>query len=284
MKSPSLASHGQERFPLLAELTVSPIVSSVSTDFSATRRFAFAFEATYCGQAEDLNNFAATSLGFGRIDPACSDLIFARNAQRFASRVNLNLTSASQAAQKLSFSRTSLLQVILKNLQDGAVADIFVLRLDLADMPANSRTILRQKVYRSSPTSSGGEETTNSSSSDPVKSDQSQSYLAKEIEIPLVRSYDLECKRQRIKLSGPIKVAFSFNRSNLRYASKANTAGVERAQKSTTLLQFPATEKYFSLLHTLPHHPSETRKRASSSSSSMAAPSDRFSQHGSLCL
>ena len=271
MKCPSLASHGQGKFPLLAEMTVSPIVSAVSSDFSSTRRFAFAFEATYCGQLEDFDGFAATSLGFGRIDPLCSDLIFARNAQRFANRFNLSLTSASQAAQKLAFSRSSLLQVILRNPQDGAVADIFVLRLDLSDMPANSRTILRQKVYRSP----GAEREDSELKS--ISSGNQSSYLAKEIEIPLIRTYDAESKRQRIKLSGPITVAFSFNRSNLRFPGKANASGVERAQKTTTLLQFPVEKKYFSL-QTLPTS-LESLKRTSSLNSS-----DRSSQHGSLCL
>jgi hypothetical protein len=242
------------------------MVSAVSSDFSSTRRFAFAFEATYCGKTADFDGFAATSLGFGRIDPFCSDLIFARNAPRFSSRSNLALTSAGQAAQKLAFSRSCLLQVILKNPQDGAVADIFVLRLDLSDMPANSRTILRQKVYRTP-----GTETEDSDLS------SGSSYLAKEMEIPLIRSYDAESKRQRIKLSGPIAVAFSFNRTNLRFSGKANASGVERAQKTTTLLQFPVQKKYFSL-QTLPTS-LDALKRASSLTSA-----DRSSQHGSLCL
>ncbi len=269
MKCPSLASQGGEKFPLLAEMTVSPIVSAVASDFSSTRRFAFAFEGSYCGQRDDCDNFAATSLGFGRIDPLFSDLIFARNAQRFAHRANLSLTSASQATQKLAFSRASLLQVILKNPEDGAVADIFVIRLDLSDMPSNSRTILRQKVYRTPEHREEGEPKSFNSTN--------QSYLAKEIEIPLIRNYDPESKRQRIKLSGPITVAFSFNRSNLRFPGKANASGVERAQKTTTLLQFPLEKKYFSL-QTMPTS-LDSLKRTSSLTSS-----DRSSQHGSLCL
>lgn len=197
------------------------------------------------------------------IDPVASDFVFARNSERFLGRANLSLTSASQAFRKLTFSRSCLVQCILRNPQDGAVADIFVLKLDLCDMPANSRTILRQKVYRTCLDEDG----------------QDATYLSKMIELPLVRTYDQDAKRQRIRPSGPIRVAFSFNRSNLRYTCLRrgdNGDGVERAQKTQTILQFPSTEKYFSLRHA----PSSSKEPAPT----QPANPQRFSQHGSLCL
>lgn len=250
-------------FPLLAELTLSPVVATNGgSDFSATRRFAFAFEAAYCDSfptGHQDTDYAATSLGFGDIDPERSDLVFARNADRFKNRHNLSLTSETQTTQRLSFSRNSLLQLILRNPQDGCVSDIFVVKLELGDMPPNTRTILRQKSYRTVP--DGGK------------------YLAKLLEIPLVRSYDSDAKRQRIRLAGPIRAAFSFNRSNLRYTSsrRADATTVEPPQKTLTILEFPSNPKYYA------EHGSWREKRSESVGSD-ADSTRRFFQHGSLCL
>lgn len=201
---------------MLAELSISPVVSpGSSSDYTSTRRHAFKFDSVYAHIPADTlsSTFSATSLAHGHLIPP----------------------------SKVSFSRCCLLQLILRNPQDNSVAGIFVVKLDLLDMPPDSKTILRQKAYKSKcllDTKSDN------------NCDTADDYLAKFIEIPLTRSYDPEANRQRILLSGPIRLAFSFNRSNLRYTSprRSDASAVEPVQKTRTILQFPSSnQKYFPL-------------------------------------
>jgi len=225
---------------MLAELSISPIVATGSSDFSSTKRHTFAFESAYCGSGSAIvaggggDLFAATSLAHGRIDPLESEGIFSKYSHMTATSKR-----SSPGNPGVIFSRSSLVQVILRNPQDGIVAGIFVIKLDLSDMPPESRTILRQKAYKSK-----------QHSTDQIQVG-SEDYLAKYIEIPLKRCYDSAANRQRIRLAGPIRLGFSFNRSNLRYTSarRTDTSEVEPVQKTRTLLQFPSTSrKYFPLV------------------------------------
>ena len=330
-------STNSNKFPIISELSISPIVSTGSSDYSSTRRYVFAFESAYCGA--DLNrsfsgfsDFDATSLVHGHIDPAISDLVYAHNTSKFTVPLNKRKGGSTNSGSGLSngisnidlgtsnsssknntninnctctntninnctntninnsknttisgrnsviFSRSSLLQVILRNPQDGSVADIFVIKVDLTDMPADSRTILRQKAYKSKSLSESG------TGSVTATFDSAREYLSKFIEIPLKRSYDPESNRQRIVLSGPIKVAFSFNRSNLRFTTprRSDASAVEPVQKTRTVLQFPLeSQKYFSL--PLQHSSFKNHDRLRSSSLTTDN-STRSFQHGSLCL
>lgn len=246
------------KFKMVAELSISPIVSTGSSDYTSTRRHVFTFESSYC-QADfsKESNFDSTSLAHGHIDPSES----------------ADQQDNTGKRKSVTFSRTSLLQVILRNPQDNSVSGIFVVKLELSDMPPESRTILRQKAYKSK------------CLSDPSEIDTAPDYLAKFIEIPLKRSYDPEAKRQRIILSGPIRVAFSFNRSNLRYTSarRSDSSAVEPVQKTRTILQFPCKDqKYFPLVtDTNVSINNHDRLRSNSLTTENAT---RSFQHGSLCL
>lgn len=247
---------------MLAELCISPIVSTGSSDYTSTRRHVFNFDSSYCQGSSpsstlSLSSFDSTSLAHGHIDTTTKGII--------------------------TFSRSSLLQVILRNPQDNAVAGIFVVKLDLTDMPPDSRTILRQKAYKTK------------SLQNNEQIDTASDYLAKFIEIPLTRSYDSIAHRQRIHLDGPIKLAFTFNRSNLRYTTprRSDASAVEPIQKTRTIIQFPSDlQKYFPIF---PKHialnnndnsdntsspKNHDRLRASSLTDNVT----RSFQHGSLCL
>ena len=255
---------------MLAELSISPIVSTVSSDYSSTRRHIFAFESTYCQTDFDISSsstsFDSTSLAYGHIDPIRSEELYTLNPN-----IHIPATTITAAKKRtVSFSRCSLLQVILRNPEDNSVAGIFVIKLDLSDMPPDSRTILRQKAYKSK------------SLADDQRDhiDKASDYLVKFIEIPLKRLYDAEANRQRIILSGPIRVAFSFNRSNLRFTSprRSDSSAVEVVQKSRTILQFPSIyQKYFPIDPV----PAQERQRSNSLNT---ANTNRSFQHGSLCL
>lgn len=240
------------KFKMIAELSISPIVSTGSSDYTSTRRHVFTFESSYCRADYPTNSgsFDSTSLAHGHIDPTISEI---------------------SSKKPVTFSRCSLLQVILRNPQDNSVAGIFVVKLELSDMPAESKTILRQKAYKSK------------CLADESEIDTAPDYLSKFIEIPLKRSYDPEANRQRIHLSGPIRVAFSFNRSNLRYTSprKSDASAVEQSQKTRTILQFPfKDQKYFPLLTST----AKTNHDRLRSNSLTTDNSTRSFQHGSLCL
>lgn len=244
------------KFKMIAELSISPIVSTGSSDYTSTRRHVFAFESSYC-QADFLSrepsSFDSTSLAHGHID-------------------TLNSQDSVNKRKSVTFSRCSLLQVILRNPQDNSVAGIFVVKLELSDMPAESKTILRQKAYKSK------------CLSDASDVDTAPDYLAKFIELPLKRSYDPEANRQKIHLSGPIRVAFSFNRSNLRFTSprRSDASAVEPVQKTRTILQFPCEhQKYFPLRTDSTTTNNHDRLRSSSLTTESAT---RSFQHGSLCL
>lgn len=258
---------------MLAELSISPIVSTGSSDYSSTRRHVFAFESAYSHADADSTSFDSTSLAHGHIDPNRSDDLFAA----------LNRPDPNTRRRNVSFSRCSLLQVILRNPEDNSVAGIFVVKLDLSDMPGDSRTILRQKAYKSK-------------CLEDCASGESADYLAKFIEIPLKRTYDNEANRQKITLAGPIRVAFSFNRSNLRFTTprRSDASAVEPVQKTSTILQFPSIhQKYF------PIHPQTTTQVQISETAAATATTvqdrqrsnslnseniHRSFQHGSICL
>ena len=243
----------QERtFPMIAELSISPIVSSGnSSDYTSTRRHVIKFDSAYCQPASPQpSNFDSTSLAHGHIEPQAG------------------------SKSKVTFSRCSLLQLILRNPEDNSVAGIFVVKLDLTDMPPDSRTILLQKAYKSKCLLEDDIRSGNS------PCDNSPDYLAKFIEIPLKRVYDPDANRQRILLAGPIRVAFSFNRSNLRYTSprRLDASAVEPVQKTRTVLQFPSqTLKYF---------PIEAAPVGNLRTNSLTTDflDNRSFQHGSLCL
>ena len=253
LRGPKTTDH---KFKMIAELSISPIVSTGSSDYTSTRRHVFNFESSYC-QADSSNNssFDSTSLAHGQIDPTTTTDLLSK--------------------KYVTFSRCSLLQVILRNPQDNSVAGIFVVKLELSDMPAESKTILRQKAYKSK------------CLRDESGIDTATDYLAKFIEIPLKRSYDPEAKRQKIHLAGPIRVAFSFNRSNLRYTSprKSDATAVEPTQKTRTVLQFPCKDqKYFPLLIDKTPKASVTNHDRLRSHSLTSENATRSFQHGSLCL
>lgn len=275
-------------FPLLAEISISPVVSTTSSDFASTRRFSFAVEAAYCNESPNLNsdnihansssnnNYTATSMGFATIDLDQSDRIYSQNFLKFPTpphRHNIAVTK-----KMMSFSRSCLVQIILRNPQDSIVSDIFIIKLDLSDMPPESRTIIRQKSYKSTNVSSTSTSTTTSTNPEDLK----LTYLSKAIEIPLIRTYDSDSQRQKIRLTGPIHVAFSFNRSNLRYTSvkrgeNGKSSGVETVQKTTTVIQFPsASQKYFPL--------NDSPRNPVSRADSLTDETIRSFQHGSLCL
>lgn len=230
----------------MAELSISPIVSSGnSSDYTSTRRHTFTFDSAYC-QVDNNNSgtgtFDSTSLAHGHIDPQ---------------------------GKKVALSRCSLLQMILRNPEDNSVAAIFVVKLDLTDMPPDSRTILRQKAYKSKCLIEAPGNAC----------DTAADYLAKFIEIPLKRAYDPEANRQRILLAGSIRVAYSFNRSNLRYTSprRSDASAVEPVQKTRTVLQFPsASFKYFPI--------ESSTKNTRSNSLTTDSLEKRSFPHGSLCL
>ena len=230
-------------------MSISPVVSpGSSSDYTSTRRHAFKFDSAYCQtDGTSPTTFDATSLAHGHI-----------NAQ-----------------VKVAFSRCCLFQLILRNPEDNSVTGIFVVKLDLLDMPPDSRTILRQKAYKSKCLFNDHEGTGTGSNS----CDRAPDYLAKFIEIPLKRIYDPDANRQRILLAGPIRVAFSFNRSNLRYTSprRSDASAVEPVQKTKTVLQFPSLhQKYFPI----------NNEKISTRSNSLRTDSldTRSFQHGSLCL
>lgn len=232
---------------MTAELSISPIVSSGnSSDYTSTRRHTFSFVSAYC-HPEDSGTFDSTSLAHGHIDP-----------------------QTQPQSKQVTFSRCSLLQLILRNPEDNSVAGIFVVKLELSDMPPDSRTILRQKAYKSKCLVESGAENS---------CDKATDYLAKFIEIPLKRIYDSDANRQRILLAGPIRVAYSFNRSNLRYTSprRSDASAVEPVQKTRTVLQFPsASLKYFPL--------ESSTKNVRSNSLTTDSLEKRSFPHGSLCL
>lgn len=251
-----------------AELSISPIVSSGnSSDYTSTRRHVFKFESAYCHDNNDgrsPSTFHSTSLAHGQIN----------------------------AVGKVCFSRCSLVQLILRNPEDNSVAGIFVVKLDLSDMPANSKTILRQKAYKSKCLELGVGDGAGGTGG---ICDSAPDYLAKLIELPLKRIYDSDVKRQRILLSGPIRVAFSFNRSNLRYTSprRSDASAVEPVQKTRTILQFPSsTQKYFSIeTSTTTTNESSSTTNSPANNNIMRANSlnsdsrdTRTFQHGSLCI
>lgn len=270
---------------MLAELSISPIVATGSSDFSSTKRHTFAFESGYCGirsrNAPTDDQFAATSLAHGRIDPTDSDrIISAHPGVNFAKRPSATLSTGNGVI----FSRSSLLQVIIRNPQDGVVAGIFVIKLDLSDMPPDSQTILRQTAYKSKQLQQHS-----------LKA--CEDYLAKYIEIPLKRCYDSNAHRQRILLAGPIRVGFSFNRSNLRYTSarRTDTSEVEPVQKTRTVLQFPCSERKYFPLQTHPESIDSGNDRNKNTANMQFSPpsiarsnslntenSTRSFQHGSL--
>lgn len=244
-------------FPMTAELSISPVVSSGnSSDYTSTRRHTFTFDSAYGRSADDSGTFDSTSLAHGRIDPP----------------------PQPPQGKQVTFSRCSLLQLILRNPEDNSVAGIFVVKLDLSDMPPDSRTILRQKAYKSK-----------CLSEDPNNSrDKAADYLAKFIEIPLKRVYDPEANRQRILLAGSIRVAYSFNRSNLRYTSprRSDASAVEPVQKTRTVLQFPsASLKYFPL-ESSAAAAATTMNASAARANSLTTDSleKRSFPHGSLCL
>jgi hypothetical protein len=256
LKGPKSTDH---MFKMIAEMSISSIVSTGSSDFASTRRHAFQFDSSYCRADSSAvsDSFESTSLVHGHIDATTLDL---------------------SSKKPVTFSRCSLLQVILRNPQDNSVAGIFVVKLDLSDMPAESRTILRQKVYKSK------------CLADESEIDTATDYLSKFIEIPLKRSYDPEAKRQKIILAGPIRVAFSFNRSNLRYTSprKSDASAVEPTLKTHTVLQFPLKDqKYFPLTSDNDNNNNtlaKTNHDRFRSNSLTTESATRSFQHGSLCL
>lgn len=316
-------------FPMLAELSISPVSSSSAptSDFASTRRHIFAFNSSYCGvefsnentNSNDNNNnsFIATSLAHGHIDPLLSDEISlmsnceqikindSNNTNNIKSTTNTNTSNSISlnTNNTVTFTRSCLVQVILRNPQDNHVAAIFVVKLDLADMPPETRTILRQKSYK---TKCIDEDRTdcncdcdrNQCNHQPkIRINSStEDYLVKFIEIPLKRSSDpiSGSSRQRIQLSGPIRLAYTFNRSNLRYSAPRNTDiyGVEAPQKTRTILQFPSKhQKYYTLrdcdLKKKPLSIDADRNNLNNQRSS-SLPTDnsptRSFQHGSLCL
>lgn len=250
------------KFKMIAELSISPIISTGSSDYTSTRRHVFTFESSFCRADSSTNSsFDSTSLAYGHIDP---------NQPPPPQPPDLS------SKKWVTFSRCSLLQVILRNPQDNSVAGIFVVKLELSDMPAESKTILRQKAYKSKCLKDDGDGI-----------DTATDYLAKFIEIPLKRSYDPEAKRQKIHLAGPIRVAFSFNRSNLRYTSprKSDATAVEPNQKTRTVLQFPCKDqKYFPLITDKTPTTSITNHDRLRSHSLTTENTTRSFQHGSLCI
>lgn len=270
-----LRTPSSKHFVMLAELSISPIVSTGSSDYTTTKRYVFAFESSYC-QADfpsKESSFDSTSLAHGRIDPVRSEELFSSYP------IIPRPSSTCVNKKKITFSRCSLLQVILRNPEDNSVAGIFVVKIDLSDMPTDSKTILRQKAYKSKCLN-------NDQISSVHKTDIAQDYLAKFMEIPLKRTYDPEANRQRISLSGPIRVAFSFNRSNLRFTSprRSDASAVEPVQKTRTVLQFPSIQqKYFPIHPEISNHKDEEKERIRSNSLN-SDNSTRSFQHGSLCL